>query len=108
MAALRSLLEQQVDELELLQSIFSAPGEFQIDDQTSFERVSVFLKDLIPGVPGRLSYSLHIPIDAHHSEDGGPEVQPAPPDLKGSCSAVATQQRQHIVDVSVKLPHGYV
>ena len=104
MAALRSALEQQVDELELLQSIFSVPGEFQIEDHASFESVSLFLKDLTPGIPGRLNYSLHIPIDAHPTGAfsqalGGTEVE-------GECSAACALPQQHTVDVFVKLPHG--
>ena len=88
---LRSRLEQQSDELELLQSMFSAPGEFQIDDQTSYDQVSSFLRSLTPDAPGRLSCSLHIPIEAHHHHDAG--------------EGTATR---HTVDVFIRLPHRYL
>ncbi len=106
-AALRSLLEQQLDEMELLQSMFSSPGEFQIDDQSSFEQASHFRNGLVPGIPGRLSYSLHILVDAQQSAPpGASEAQPASPVRGGGCSTA--QPKQHAVDVVVKLPHGYV
>lgn len=91
---LRGNLEQQVDELELLQSIFSAPGEFQVDDQSSYDQVSAFLKDLAPDTPGRLSCKLHIPIDAHQPENEHERTD-------ASAAVPLT------VDISIRLPHSY-
>ena len=94
MADLKSNLEQQIDELELLQSMFSAPGEFQIEDQSTFDQASAFIRDLTPATPGRLSCSLHIPIDAH---------QPAAPGA--SASGGDSHTDQHILNISIRLPH---
>ena len=93
MQAMATNLEQQVDELELLQSMFSAPGEFQIEDQATFDQASAFLRDLTPASPGRLSCSLHIPIDAHQPE--------GPPQASGGDSST----NQHIMNISIRLPH---
>lgn len=82
-------LEQQVDELELLQSMFSAPGEFEIDDQSSYDQISAFLKDLLPEPHGRLSYKLHILTQI--GEDGGTNEE--------------SGAFQHTVDISFRLPH---
>ena len=93
MADLKTNLEQQMDELELLQSVFSAPGEFQIEDQATFDQASAFLRDLTPATPGRLSCSLHIPIGAHQPE--------GPPEASGGDGSTS----QHILNISIRLPH---
>lgn len=99
MAELKHNLEQQIDEFELLQCMFSGPGEFQVDDETSYDQVIAFLKDLTPHSPGRLSFSVHILIDAQH--------QPLDSESELSGSPAESKAVQHTVDISFRLPHRY-
>lgn len=89
-----STLEQQVDELEFLQSMYSAPGEFKIEDQASYQQAVAHLQHLTPDAPKVLSCSLHIPIDAH--QDTGDE---------GEEACAGNTDIQHHVDISIRLPN---
>lgn len=62
-------LREQVEELELLESVFSAPGEFQIDDTASYERAQAYLKQQTSDPPKNLSFQLVLPINAHQDSD---------------------------------------
>lgn len=60
-------LQEQLDELDLLESVFSAPGEFDIEDRASKEKAETFLKQLAPDPPRHVSCKLCIPVNAHHA-----------------------------------------
>ena len=83
-SSLRSRLELQTGELELLESVFSGQGEFKITDGAAHEQVNAYVRDLTPIVPGRLGCSLHISV--HCSE----------------------RRADVLFHVTVKLPHRYI
>lgn len=60
---LRSRLELQLDELDLLESVFSGEGEFEVGDAGVRERASAYARGLVPATPGRLGCTLHIPVE---------------------------------------------
>lgn len=62
-------LQEQVDELALLESMFSCLGEFQIEDQDSQEQAEAFLRRLAPDPPKCLSCRLCISTSAHQGSD---------------------------------------
>ena len=102
MAELKHNLEQQIDEFELLQCMFSGPGEFQVEDESSYDQVIAFLRDLTPHSPGRLSFSVHILIDAQHQPlDSESELS------SRDGSPAESKAVQHTVDISFRLPHRY-
>ena len=94
MAAAQSCnLEQQVDEFELLQSVYSALGEFQIEDQLSYDKATAYLKQLIPDPPAALSCKINILVDAHlHSDDEDETTTSSP-------------AAQYSVTITVRLPN---
>lgn len=97
---MNSNLEQQLDELEFLQSIYSAPGEFKIEDQASYQQAIAYLQQLTPEAPNTLSSSLHIPVNAHHDSEDEEET---------SASEVAnTSTLQYYVDISIRMPSRFV
>ena len=62
MAELRERCEQQVDELELLQSVFGQPGEFTLGDEAAIVQVKAFLQDLTPSPPPSLSCTVSLAL----------------------------------------------
>lgn len=62
-------LQEQLEELELLESVFSGPGEFQIEDRLSHERAQAYLGQLTSDPPKNLSCRLVVPINAHQESD---------------------------------------
>lgn len=63
-------LQEQLDEFELLESVFSAPGEFEVEDRASHSQAAAHIQQLTPDIPKSLSCVLNIPINAHlDSED---------------------------------------
>ena len=94
---MNSNLEQQIDELEFLQSMFSAPGEFRMDD--------VFYKQAVDyvtpghhayGVPKQLSCCLNIPISAHQDSDDEEAAEEA---------SAASNPLHYNVDISIQVPN---
>lgn len=77
-------LQEQVDELDLLESVFSSPGEFEIQDKASYQQAEAYLKQLSPDYPKAISCRLCIPISAHQpsgdedSDEEGEETQALP------------------------------
>ena len=100
MAEFKGNLEQQIDEFELLQSMFSGPGEFQVDDEASYDQVTAFLRDLTPHTPGRLRFTVHIVVDTY------PPLQSEQDSVDDT--AAGSKSIQHSVDISFKLPHRYL
>jgi len=100
MAELKDNLEQQIDEFELLQSMFSGPGEFQVDDEASYDQVIAYVKALTPNTPARLRFTVHILVDAR------PPLDSEQDSVDGAVTGSKTVQ--HGVDISFKLPHRYV
>ena len=77
----REVLEQQLDELELLQSVFSRPEEFSADP-LAMEGATAWVRRLTAEAPAaRLSCSLHLSVDLHCSresdEDCGSIAEPS-------------------------------
>ena len=60
--------EQQLDELELLQSVFSQPGEFTLGDEDAIAQVKAFLQNLTPSLPPSLSCTVSLTVE---EPDGG-------------------------------------
>ena len=89
-------LEQQLDELEFLQSMYSAPGEFRIEDQSSYQQALAYVQRLSPDAPKILSSSLHIPITAHQDSEDEEEV---PPD------GAVNKAIEYNVDISIRMPN---
>ena len=97
-------IEQQLDELELLQSVFSQPGEFSAD-QVTIETSTAWLRGLTSEAPvSRLSCTLHLSVDPSprgdgedsDEEDGGRDVS-----AEASCRGA----EQCTLDISMTLPH---
>ena len=92
-------IEQQLDELDLLQSVFSQPGEYTTDDQTVLERAMARVKRLTDQPPvGRLSCSLHLLVDVHSRDDDGEGVG-------SDTTSPGPTATQCSVDISMRLPH---
>lgn len=85
-------LQEQLDELEVLESMFSSPGEFEIEDRDSHERAIAYLKSLAPDPPKYLSCRLCIPVNAQHDSDDEEE------------SSRAEGFPPHAVNISIRLP----
>ena len=96
---MNSNLEQQIDELEFLQSMYSAPGEFKIEDQASYQQALAYVQQLTPEAPKTLSSSLHIPVNAHQDSDDEDEETRE--------SAAENVTIQHCVDISIRMPNRY-
>ena len=62
-------LEQQINEIELLQSVYSKPGEFKIDDKDAFTLAEAFVSGNSPSCPNYLSYTVHLSVDDEEDED---------------------------------------
>lgn len=98
-------LQDQLDEVALLESMFSAPGEFQIEDRISHEQAEAYVNHLTPDPPKCLSFRLCVPINAHHySDDEG-----SSDDEGASCANAESEPLvSHSVRISVRLPSRYV
>ena len=86
-------VEQQLDELELLQSVFSQPGEFSAD-RAVIETSAAWTRGLTTETPvSRLSCRLNLSVDRHPAagEDSDEEGE------DGS--------RDGSADISMTLPH---
>ena len=94
-------LEQQIDELEFLQSMYSAPGEFKIQDQVSYQQALAYVQQLTPEAPKTLSSSLHIPVNAHQDSEDEDEDDVAREPAAENTSV------QHYVDISIRMPNRY-
>lgn len=92
-------LEQQIDELEFLQSMYSAPGEFKIEDQASYQQALAYVQQLAPEAPKTLSSSLLIPVNAHQDSEDEDEETREP--------AAENTTIQHYVDISIRMPNRY-
>lgn len=102
----RECLEQQLDELDLLQCVFSQSGEFNTDDQAVWDQATAFVKRLTSQPPrGRLSCSLHLQVSVPMQEDEGDEGACAGNSEAISCDAPEAQCK---VDICMRLPHRLV
>lgn len=88
-------LEQQIDEIELLQSMYSSPGEFQIDDQVSYDQGLAYTQQLCAEPPKSLSIKLFILIDAHQDSDS--ENQSTADGATGLSGDVGSQHRLEVL-----------
>ena len=61
-------LEQQINEIELLQSVYSMPGEFKIDDEAAFTLAGSFINGLSVTHPSTLSYTVHLTVSNEDEE----------------------------------------
>jgi len=89
----RLRLEQQLDELELLQSVFSEPGEFHTDDQTVVDHATAYVKGLADEVPNRLACGVHLTVDAVPDKEDEEE------------KANYTTNAQCTVDIAIRMSH---
>lgn len=88
-------LEQQVDEIELLQSMYSSPGEFQFHDQAAYEQAVSYTRELCAEPPGTVSVKVFILINTHHDPAPTEETACGRPVLSGS-TARAEEYRLEI------------
>lgn len=65
-------LEQQIDEIELLQSMFSQPGEFVIEDMNAYSLLKSFVEGTETKHPNTIACTIHLIID---STEGKPEME---------------------------------
>lgn len=93
-------LEQQIDELEFLQSMYSAPGEFKIEDQVSYQQALAYVQQVTPEAPKTLSSSLHIPVNAHQDSEEEDEVA-------GELAAESTIV-QYYIDISIRMSNRWI
>lgn len=91
-------LEQQLDELDFLQSMYSAPGEFRIEDQGAYQQALAYTKLLSPDAPKLLSSSLHILINAHQDSEDEEEED-------GEKAQEAEKPLQYSVHISIRTPN---
>lgn len=100
------LIEQQLDELELLQSVFSQPGEFTTEE-SSLEHARAWVRRLTPDAPTtRLSCTLHLTVnrrpnleedvDSSDGEEGDRKSE------RGACGGDG--EELGTVDISMILP----
>lgn len=54
--------QAQLDEIELLQSMYSSPGEFHIEDSVSYERTLAYCGQLAPEPAQSLSFGLTLTL----------------------------------------------
>lgn len=59
----RSNLEQQLDEIEILQSIYSQPGEFTIENMESYTALKRYLNENQPDQPSPIECTIHLTIE---------------------------------------------
>jgi hypothetical protein len=85
-------LQEQLDELDLLESVFSSPGEFVVEDGTSREQAEGFVKLLSPDPPRQLCCRLHIPVSAHRDSEG---------DGSDDEECVSSASTEHVYSVTI-------
>ena len=97
-------LQEQVEELQVLESVYSSPGEFEIDDESSHEQALAYLQQLALHPPNALSCRLHIPINAHQDsdDDDDDDGEDYGSGCVGAVAAVCPVQTH--INVSVRLP----
>ena len=91
MSDFKGRLKQQLDELEVLQSVFSGVGEIEVEDNDAYYSIVAFTRDIDPTIPvARLSYRMQLvatgSADASTRDD-------AP-------------TKRHNLAIVVRLPHG--
>lgn len=93
-------LQEHLDELGLLESMFSSSGEFEIEDSTSYKQAEDYLQQLAPQPPNALSCKLCVPISAHQDSD----------DEEGEEDAVegAEQEVPYSITIFIRLPSRLV
>ena len=91
-----SHLQEQLDELEVLEAMFSSPGEFEIEDRDAYDRAQAFVKELVSKAPAGLSCRLHISVstDSRDSDD----------DEEGDEDFSSAESAPRLVDISLRLP----
>lgn len=108
---MNSNIEQQLDELEFLQSMFSAPGEFKIEDQSSYQQaVDYTQRCAVVPIPKALSCSLHIPINAHQDSEDEADEADDNMDVNNEAEearavAASGMSFQYNVDISIRIPN---
>lgn len=63
-------IEQQVDEIELLESMFSQQGEFSLEDQDALSLAKAFLSGLTTSPPLSLSFTVRLEVGKRTEESG--------------------------------------
>ena len=64
-----SRLEEQLEELEVLQAMFFSPGEFEIEDRSSYDKAVRYVKKLSLEPPKILSCKLRLLVNANQDSD---------------------------------------
>jgi len=82
-----------LNELKLLQSFFSEPGEFHTDNQTVVDHATAYVKGLADEAPNRLACGVHLTVDAVPDKEDEEE--------KANYSTNA----QCTVDIAIRMSH---
>ncbi len=91
-------LQDQVDELDLLESVFSSPGEFEIEDRCSHDQALRYLSDSAPHPPKTLSCILNIPINPHQDSEDEDDDDDGGASGGGQCA-----ESSYIISISIRL-----
>ena len=93
-----SRLEEQLEELEVLQAMFFSPGEFEIEDESSYDKAMRYVKKLSLEPLKILPCKLRLLVSANQDsdEDGDEDTLK----LVQAKSLPVT----HAADVSLRLP----
>ena len=67
----RSNLEQQLDELDTLQSIYSEPGEFIIEDWNAYTALKRYVKEAHNDHPNFVEFTIHLTIENNTTSTTG-------------------------------------
>ena len=91
-------LQEQLEELEVLESMFSSPGEFKIEDRASYDQAIASLSNLAMQPPKCLVCSVCISIKHYDSEEDDSEEEEG-----HAIGGVAGKRRDAITTHSVKI-----
>ena len=99
-----SRLEEQLEELEVLQAIFFSPGEFEIEDRSSYDKAERYVKKLSLEPPKILSCKLRLLVNANQDSDEEGDEDEDVLKLAQAESLPVT----HAADVSLRLLNSQV
>ena len=71
---LKDNLEAQINEIELLQSVYSQPGEFKIEDEDAYLLAEAFINGSALSPPNTLSFTVHLRIMDEEEDHEGNDI----------------------------------
>lgn len=79
---IKECLQQQIDEVDMLSSIFCNPGEFKIDDHSVLADINQYIAGTIKQLHRRLDYTISVPILKNDKLDIHFELPPLYPQVE--------------------------